>query len=315
MSGYSVSSAGDVNGDGLDDIVMGAPGEATKGEMSGSSFVVFGKTDTEAVELSAIQARASEIPAGFIINGANISDSAGQSSVSNAGDVNGDGLDDLIIGAIGGDPNGTGSGVTYVVFGKQSDQSVELSMVQNGIGGFSINGAQKNDNSGWSVSGAGDLNGDSFADILVGVPFASPNGKSSGSSYAIFGGNITKSVTQVGTTDDETLTGTHDNDIIFSGLGNDTIIGSPGIDRIAGGGGADIFVLSREDGLSTVIDFSPTEGDKVDITNFGFANWADMQPYFSPSVGNNTKLTLDFDTILFFDNIAYDEFEEVNFII
>lgn len=315
MSGFSVSGAGDVNGDGLDDIVMGAPGEATKGEMSGSSFVVFGKTDTEAVELSAIQARASEIPAGFIINGANISDSAGQSSVSNAGDVNGDGLDDLIIGAIGGDPNGTGSGVTYVVFGKQSDQSVELSMVQNGIGGFSINGAQKNDNSGWSVSGAGDLNGDSFADILVGVPFASPNGKSSGSSYAIFGGNITKSVTQVGTTDDETLTGTHDNDIIFSGLGNDTIIGSPGIDRIAGGGGADIFVLSREDGLSTVIDFSPTEGDKVDITNFGFANWADMQPYFSPSVGNNTKLTLDFDTILFFDNIAYDEFEEVNFII
>ena len=315
MSGYSVSSAGDVNGDGLDDLVIGAPGEATNGEMSGSSFVVFGKTDTEPVELSKIKANTSEIPAGFIINGANIFDSAGQSSVSNAGDVNGDGLDDLIVGAIGGDPNGTESGVSYVVFGKQSGQSVELSIVQNGIGGFSINGVQKSDNSGWSVSDAGDLNGDSFADVLVGVPFASPNGTSSGSSYAIFGSNITQSVTQVGTTGDDTLAGTTDNDIIFSGLGNDTIVGSPGTDRLAGGGGADIFVLSREDGVSTIIDFSPAEGDKVDLTNFGFANWADLQPSFSPSIGNNTRLTLDFDTILYFDNMAYDDFEEINFII
>ena len=137
-SGFSVSGAGDVNGDGLDDLIVGSPGSDPNGELSGASFVVFGKTDGAAIELSSIEANSNEVPVGFMISGVAVNDTSGRSSVSGAGDVNGDGLDDLIIGAIGDDPNGSGSGASFVVYGKTSGEIVELSDVQHGIGGLSL---------------------------------------------------------------------------------------------------------------------------------------------------------------------------------
>jgi len=62
---------------------------------------------------------------GFVINGVGENDQAG-TSVSSAGDVNGDGLDDLIVGASGDDPNGSSSGASFVVFGKEDNTAVEL---------------------------------------------------------------------------------------------------------------------------------------------------------------------------------------------
>ena len=159
-SGYSVSGAGDVNGDGLDDLIVGSPESDPNGVLSGASFVVFGKTDGAAVELSTIEANPDDTPAaGFMINGVAADDSLGRSSVSNAGDVNGDGLDDLIIGATGDDPNDERSGASFVVYGKTSGDVVELSDIQKSNGGFVINGVGEDDSSGWSVSGAGDGNG------------------------------------------------------------------------------------------------------------------------------------------------------------
>ena len=77
---------------------------------------------------------------GFQINGEAASDRAGQ-SVASAGDVNGDGFADLIIGANGADPNGNFSGASYVVFGTDSgfDATLNLSSL-NGTNGFQING-------------------------------------------------------------------------------------------------------------------------------------------------------------------------------
>jgi hypothetical protein len=94
QSGRSVSNAGDVNGDGLDDVIVGAPRADSNEVDAGRSYVIFGKTDSTAIMLSAI---ASGI-GGFVINGEGQSSLSGR-SVSNAGDVNGDGLDDLIVGA------------------------------------------------------------------------------------------------------------------------------------------------------------------------------------------------------------------------
>lgn len=314
-SGFSVSGAGDVNGDGLDDLIVGSPGSDPNGELSGASFVVFGKTDGAAIELSSIEANSNEVPVGFMISGVAVNDTSGRSSVSGAGDVNGDGLDDLIIGAMGDDPNGSGSGASFVVYGKTSGEMVELSDVQHGIGGFVINGVGEDDNSGWSVSGAGDVNGDGFADLLVGAPFDSPNGSSSGASFVVFGDNFTQSVTNVGTTDGETLTGTIENDIIFAGEGDDTINGTPGEDRLSGGNGADVFIFSRDDGSSIITDFSTMDGDQVDVSKFGFANWAELQPHLTATIGNNTQLTLDTDTFVYFEDIVYDELSETDFII
>ena len=111
LSGYSVSSAGDVNGDGIDDLIIGAPnGNGGAGE----SYVVFGNNSGFAPSLNLSTLDGTN---GFVINGIDFSDSSGD-SVSGAGDVNGDGLDDLIIGAREADPNGNSrAGQSYVVFG------------------------------------------------------------------------------------------------------------------------------------------------------------------------------------------------------
>jgi len=196
-SGYSVSDAGDVNGDGLVDVLIAAVGVDPAGRYSaGRSYVVFGKRTTGPVELSGIESGASV--GGFVINGSNALDYSGR-SVSGAGDVNGDGLADVIVGAQGADPGGRMSaGRSYVVFGKRTTGPVELSGIESGTsaGGFVINGSNASDFSGGSVSGAGDVNGDGLADVIVGAQSADPSGRSSaGRSYVVFGkGNNTQPV-------------------------------------------------------------------------------------------------------------------------
>jgi hypothetical protein len=185
LSDFSVSSAGDVNGDGKDDLIVGSRSAYPNGTSSGKSYVVFGKADGTAVELNNVVAGIG----GFAINGETEGDGSGI-SVSSAGDLNGDGKDDLIVGAAGADPNGNYSGKSYIVFGKADGTDVELSDVASGIGGFALNGEAENDQSGRSVSGAGDVNNDGFDDLIVGAPSADPNGESSGKSYVVFGGDF-----------------------------------------------------------------------------------------------------------------------------
>ncbi|MEI2578507.1 integrin alpha, partial [Scytonema sp. PRP1] len=91
--------------------------------------------------------------------------------VSDAGDINSDGINDLIIGARFADPGGrNNAGKSYVVFGKGSAAPVELSQVATGVGGFVINGEAADNLSGYSVSSAGDVNGDRLSDSLLEHP-------------------------------------------------------------------------------------------------------------------------------------------------
>jgi hypothetical protein len=173
QSGKSVSSAGDVNGDGLDDLLIGADRADPNGSYSGQSYVVFGNRTGFGSSLNLSSLNGSN---GFTLNGIANSDLSGR-SVSSAGDVNGDGIDDLIIGAFRADPNGSDSGQSYVVFGNRTGfgSSLNLSSL-NGSNGFRLNGIATNDFSGYSVSSAGDVNGDGLDDLLIGALFADPNG-------------------------------------------------------------------------------------------------------------------------------------------
>ncbi len=180
-SGISVSSAGDVNGDGFDDVIIGADKADPNGYSSGSSYVVFGKVSgfDATMDLSSLDGAN-----GFRLDGEIAHDRSGI-SVSSAGDVNGDGFDDVIIAAPYAHPNGYGSGSSYVVFGKATgfDAAMNLSGLDGG-NGFRLDGVSVYD---LSVSSAGDVNGDGFDDVIIGIPDADPNGNYSGFSYVVFG--------------------------------------------------------------------------------------------------------------------------------
>src|SRR5690606_37139294 len=111
-------------------------------------------------------------------------------SVERAGDVDGDGYDDVFIGAPGANPHGADSGRGFVVIGGPDVASVSLNWIANGEGGFSLDGEASQDYCGFSVAPAGDVNGDGHADVNVGSRGNDGKGDDAGRSYVVFGGHF-----------------------------------------------------------------------------------------------------------------------------
>ncbi len=315
-NGTSVSTAGDVNGDGLDDLIVGAKyADPNNKESAGKSYVIFGKKDSTAVNLSAIGT------GGFVINGENAKDFSGI-SVSDAGDVNGDGLDDLIVGAHQDNLFGKGNaGKSYVIFGKTDNTAVNLSAIASGTGGFVINGENESDESGRSVSTAGDVNGDGLDDLIVGAHQADPSGKiNAGKSYVIFGKTDTDAIDlanlgrnskyaidYLGDENANTLTGTNSDEIFVAGAGNDTLIGNGGMDVLNAGSGNDTITINasnitalaqtnvgnraRVDGGGN-IDTLTLDGSglTLDLTNISNTRIQDIEKIDITGSGNNTLI-------------------------
>ena len=180
--GYPVASAGDVNGDGIDDVLLTASGAGNNDRLlSGSVYVVFGSATPRAtVDLADLGA------AGYRIDGALPGDQAGMSAAG-VGDVNGDGLDDVLVGAPAADVNGrTDSGSAYVVFGTRHPANVDLQAP--GGDAYRIDGVAAKDETGLVVAAAGDVNGDGHADLAITAMGAGNNARfGSGSVYVVFG--------------------------------------------------------------------------------------------------------------------------------
>ncbi|GAB4438894.1 MAG: integrin alpha [Anaerolineae bacterium] len=302
--GYAVSGAGDLNGDGFDDVIIGAhlwdSGELLN---TGAAFIFYGS--------------AAGLPAapGRILTGTQASGGFG-AAVSSAGDVNGDGFDDVIIGAplfntpAAGDDSGKDAGAAYLYLGSAQGLADAPAWVAAGPHA----GAEF----GSAVGGAGDADRDGFADVIIGAPHYSGDESDSGAAFLYRGraGGLPA-------TPDTTLTGPHSQSrfgaaVAFAGDFNhdgfdELVIGAPGYngDQSLEGG---IFVYGGStlawvgEGNKAATDFGAAVASAGDVNGDGCADIVVGAPQYRIETdirgrafathGQLTSLQADFFTFL-----------------
>jgi len=156
--GGSVSNIGDIDGDGYDDIVLGV---STHGSFRGAAYVVYGGPNTQLSDIDLERTTLNPATTGFsILGGGN---SYLGSTVSSAGDINGDGYDDIAVISI--HPSHV-----YVIYGRPRSSLCNIDVSQKALDpattGFTISVSQS---VMWSVASIGDINGDGYGDIAFGA--------------------------------------------------------------------------------------------------------------------------------------------------
>ncbi|MCX7260613.1 MAG: hypothetical protein NTU46_09830 [Burkholderiales bacterium] len=268
MSLNATKVAGDFNGDGLKDLVLEGQNYA---HTAAKFYVVFGKQSTTPINLRALGTNGFSIalPTVALKNVINLDLEMARDTVANCGDINGDGIDDMLVslafntsdalppftvpGApLPNAPTKTNHLLSYVVYGKTDLTDIDLNNLGNQ--GFKVFEGTKTlpmtrTNYFGNITSAGDINGDGLSDLI----FDDYMGTNGGIPTIAFGSSLNQpisqwKVTHQGFGGNDTLTSSSNNlsETFIGGAGDDSIRGNGGADVMYGGAGDDVFYLNAD---------------------------------------------------------------------
>ena len=259
-SGFSTAIVGDVNDDGIADILVGAPNadQSIFSPDAGKATLIFGSVD--------LQASVGSVPS-LDYRGDSGRYFVGE-TVSMAGDMNGDGIADMLIGAPRADGNGVDAGLVYLVFGNSGlDELAPGDLLLHLLAGCAtptlcgveFRGAAGSDGAGASVAFAGDLNDDGQDDLLIGAPGASPNSRAGAGKVYLVYGPLTAGVIELGSV------GTTTPGLVFHGEAAGDAAGAA-VSAWPEPGGIDDFLIGAP-GATTTDEF----GDPIENAGYVYA--------------------------------------------
>lgn len=174
--GTSIAALGDLDGDGIVDMAVGARGDDTAGTDRGAIHILFMKPDGTIKSLRKVACDTAGGPS--LAN----SDQFGR-SIASLGDLNGDGVTDLAVGALTDDTGGTNRGALYVLQMKVDGTVKNSRKIASNTGGGPA--LLDEDRFGASIASIGDINGDGITDLAIGVPGDDTTGSNRGALYVL----------------------------------------------------------------------------------------------------------------------------------